>query len=65
MLSFGHRRKEDTQIKTKYCDASIPTYRVPNSQDYDDTKEPIIEKLKEMKKHDNDDCTLVINDNEQ
>ncbi|KAJ3648532.1 hypothetical protein Zmor_020328 [Zophobas morio] len=64
-----------SQIKPNYCDLSIPNYEVPKSQDFDDTKEPIDEKLKfailaqhlrvnqELKKDDDDDCALVIDEN--
>ncbi|RZC38419.1 ras-responsive element-binding protein 1, partial [Asbolus verrucosus] len=72
-------RKSQT-IKTNYCDLSIPNYEIPKTQDFEDTKERIDEKLKfailaqhlranqsnlkpEIKKDDDDDCALVIDEN--
>ncbi|XP_064211397.1 ras-responsive element-binding protein 1 isoform X1 [Tribolium castaneum] len=63
-----------SQMKS-YCDLSIPNYEVPKSQDYDDTKEHMEEKLKfailaqhlrvgqEVKKDDDEDGALVIDEN--
>lgn len=63
-----------SQMKS-YCDLSIPNYEVPKTQDFDDTKEHIDDKLKfailaqhlrvnqEIKKDDDDDGALVIDEN--
>ncbi|XP_044264492.1 ras-responsive element-binding protein 1 [Tribolium madens] len=63
-----------SQLKS-YCDLSIPNYEVPKTQDYDDTKEHMDEKIKfailaqhlrvnqEIKKDDDEDGDLVIDEN--
>ncbi|KAJ8935424.1 hypothetical protein NQ314_012844 [Rhamnusium bicolor] len=40
------RKAQTLPVKPSYCDLSIPNYEAPRSQDYNDTKELLNEKLK-------------------
>ncbi|XP_050509670.1 zinc finger E-box-binding homeobox 1 [Diabrotica virgifera virgifera] len=69
-------KKPHMGIKPNYCDITIPNYDFNKYQKYEDTKELISDKLKfsllsqqlnrtEYKKEDDEDCALVIDENDE
>lgn len=73
------RKPQGLLLKPNYCDMSVPNYDIPKMHDYDETKEHINEKLRfallaqqvranqynhEIKKEDDEDCALVIDEND-
>ncbi|KAJ8971976.1 hypothetical protein NQ317_012042 [Molorchus minor] len=75
------RKTQSIPMKPSYCDLSIPNYEIPKTQEFNDTKELLNEKLKfailaqqlrasqninqTMKRDEDEDCALVIDENDE